>query len=361
MKRILLWGVAGAVLALGLLAFIVPRPAEGDSDHSFTDDVPEVAAALTRFEDLMSRTRDLRQALFRISAMEIAARLPPVASQSGLTFSAAPEVSQEVRERFKTRVDEEFAARNGPTKMSLRVHLAYLKESAEFERFQVLPTADGAPCTTVILVGPTAVRVAPGPNEMLLGTCSFYARYGMPGPGMQRWLERTRGEFATTDSVLRLPPRTELIRIQGFEITLVPLEARCAAEDFAACATLFDEAPSLPFRFLTNDTFHLAATPNVVRGRVNAAYGKGTHLAAMLESAGSTRFAQIWGSTLEPPEAYEMVDGRPIGAFMHELLMKEFEPHQPGPLGARFPLLLGVLVSIAFTAAGIRFTPRRWR
>ena len=61
----------------------------------------------------------------------------------------------------------------------------------------MLPERPGDACVVVFRL-PTAQRTSftPAATQRLLGTCAFYAAFGQPGEGTQRWLAETRGVSA---------------------------------------------------------------------------------------------------------------------------------------------------------------------
>jgi hypothetical protein len=248
----------------------------------------------------------------------------------------------------------------------VRVHLAAADGAVagNYLRYIVLPPDPAAACTVIIETPQTGTRVAPRAREYLLGTCGFYARFGAAGPGMRVWLEQTQGQAAAGDGVPTRDssdrrPGNRLHRITAVDVIFHPAMAACSAGDDAACESLFDNVWqgrwSTPRRGRGN-----TQARDVLRGDlVYPLRASSSHLAAMRAELGDARFAEVWKSTFGPAEAYAALEGRSVGSLVRSELLKEIEPYRPGPLAARFPLLLGFVVAGLLGGVTIRSVRRR--
>jgi hypothetical protein len=352
MKRAVL-SLAGTVaVAVAAVAVIVPErsdlPAYGPFS-SWLSHVPEVAAAEVLYEARVDSMVELRALRRRLETRAAARALAPV--QERLALTADARLPADLRARFAEKVQTEFADYPAPVGR-VRVHLAVAGETVRggYARSIVLPAAANDACTVVIEVPLTARRIAPRTQERLVGSCGFYARFGAAGSGMRAWLERTRGEVAAADILptehAATPAGTaRRNRIAATDVVFVPSAAACAAGDDAVCSSLFD----VRWRGRQDETPPsdvAAQARDVLRG--DAVYPlapASTHLAAMRAELGDERFAEVWRSATAPAEAYAVLEGRSVGTLVRDQMLREIEPHRPGPLAARVPMMLGVAVA----------------
>lgn len=188
-----------------------------------------------------------------------------------------------------------------------------------------------------------------------IGECRLFARYGMPGEPVLRWLEHGAIRFAGGDA-----PRAERRRVSddygqfapslpaGIPIFgLVrpdvvdrnPIVGRCLAGHEDACATtVLSAAPSA--RFGDADYEYIEANSPLTH---NARAGSGRlfgfadqYLLADLEGdAGPEAFARFWTSDDEVPEAFEAAFGVDLGSWVREWAQEEAGVYEAGPgLGA---------------------------
>lgn len=370
MNRSLLAVVGTVVVAVAAFAVLVPDRRE-DTDHSqsWLSHIPEVAAAESLQTARVDSMIELRALVQRLETRAAARALPPAAEP--LAFTADPRLPAEVRARFAEKVRAEFAtlqssAEGDALRGRVRVHLAGVTGTVRgnYLRYVVLPDAPDAPCTVMLEAPVSTNRLAPRGREYLLGTCGFYARFGAAGPGMRAWLEETRGEAAAGD-VAPAPDSTyrsrtgRRHRISALDMIYAPDAAACASGNDAACTALFDVR--WRGRWANRGSgLEDARARDVLRGDPYFPLSPSSvHLAAMRVELGDTRFAEVWKSAQGPADAYESLEGKSVGALVRAQMLQEIEPHRPGPLAARLPMLFGL--AVAGLCAGVAVSAARRR
>jgi hypothetical protein len=357
-------GTVGAAIAAFVL--ILPDRTEYPEYRRFSSwlsHVPEVAAAEMLHEARADSMIQLRGLLRRLETREAARALPPASDL--LAFTADNRLPAEVRQRIADAVRAEFAEYPAPVGR-VRVHLTTTREFVPqgYARYVVLPDTPDAPCTVLIEMRETGNRVAPRVRDRIVGTCGFYARFGAPGPGMRAWLEETRGDAAAADVLLssRSSRRTQTEgrhRIAASDLSYMPIAAACLADNDAACTALFGSR-WISRRTNPEPTTIDAQARDVLRGEAFSSFSAaGNHLAAMRAELGNPRFTEVWRSAHPPTVAYETLEGRSVGALVRAQMLKEIEPHRPGPLAARFPLFLGLALAGLCGGVAVRAVRRQ--
>lgn len=362
MKRLALTilGILAAVMTFVVVAPKVSAPVIG----GWWND-PELVAIQQEVIARQDSVRVLNSVYDRLVALEVAraghlaARGRP--ANPGLTFVKDPALSATVHEAFERRIRDELGPLGDAPKHPVRVHLVYDSAALpSYIRVVVLPRDESEACALVLLIArPRGRDVLPQDQDRVIGTCGFYAAFGAPGRAMQNWLLETRGRFAVSD--VPMPPRTNQRRWQltGAQIASAPAVAACLAGSDSACVASWE---SLGWMERTNA--REAAWEEATRGALraftfSARNGPGRNLGDLRGAMADARFQELWRSTLEPAAAYESLEGRSIGLFMRERLLREMEPHSPGPLEANLPLALGVGIGALAAALAIGLTKRQ--
>jgi hypothetical protein len=152
----------------------------------------------------------------------------------------------------------------------------------------------------------------------MLGACAFYARYGMPGAEVQRWMQGAGGNMAIDRSSLASPTKSARMWF-GWHLATDPLNlavAACTAGKSETCASLLTQ------EFLDQNDDMEQVEPRVIEAGiplldgsirylpVEPAYDEMRQALARLEERfGQERFAAFWHSDRSVPEAFESAFG----------------------------------------------------
>lgn len=201
-------------------------------------------------------------------------------------------------------------------------------------------------------------RFRPLLNEQVVATCGFYATFGMPGPGITKWLLETRGRHAAGFSLPPFKERNPRQRLNSTNAVVEPALTACAAGDDAACERSWD-GPEWTMLMPARDVLY----PRETRGTVavtasSARYLPARNLHDLRLAMTDARFRDLWRSEKDPVTAYREIEGRSIAHFVRERLLLEVEPYRPGPLRAELPIMLGIAVGVVAAVAGISLTKR---
>ncbi len=323
----------------------------------------EVATAMREYNARADTLLALTNRAEQMHAADALARLPR--SRETFAIVAAPGIQAETRESFARPIRAAIDSLDGPPRHPLRVILSTDSMSGRnYRRLVLLPRNADEPCAVVITLSadrraPTAHPIA---EEPLLGACGFYARFGMPGRGMQDWLTSTRGLMAKVDQPRARRARSPVV-IRGYFIAFAPQTVRCAADVDEACRDLWDGPGAFqpwvsPRIWL--DTAIAPEVRHIVRGsRDDHVAAPGRRLGDLRSTLGDARFAEVWRSELPPAAAYEALTGASIGSLAREALLAEVEPYRPGPLHADLPTALSGVLILTSAALVIRFAARR--
>lgn len=182
-------------------------------------------------------------------------------------------------------------------------------------------------------------------NGSTLGACRLYAQYGMPGRGIQAWIQdgglmftSRRGE-RPADRVIG--PRSAsmkpfgLLRPSSERVQVV----RCLGRDPDACAELVARPTILAGgspRFGPNQMDLLARTPLAdVGDRPGARTPFGLRSLFLLDDLeaqfGHDAFGRFWTSALPFPEAFADAFGLELGTWMVSWVDEEVGLYEPGP------------------------------
>lgn len=353
MKR---WGVwvIGALGVLALARVLLPKASENTDRRR---ESPAIAAIRDTVDLMQDSIIALSLARDRFAALEIARRLPRAGT--GFAVSAAREVPAAVVARFESVARAQLAEIDSLA-MPIRLHVATAPgRSAQYYRTVVLPTAAGEPCTVVIMLPDRGDvnRVQPMPRDRMLGTCGFFARFGPAGPGVSDWLRRTNGVYARGDvAEEEVVERRETVDLNVLRFS--PLAASCAARRLESCARLWASSGGWAERQIDTTALTLPVRHVLRMTPWSTYFYPGTNLAELHGVLGDARFLALWQHEQEPAAAFEALEGRSIGEVSYAMLMRSLEPHDPGPLHAGLPLVLGLVVGAVAAFWGIARAPR---
>ena len=190
-----------AVLGFGLLYVVVtPRGDDPNLGLGFFERDPKVAAATRR----VTATADTLRAYQLVADRdEVAARLAALpAPTAPISVVADPRVPL----GYANSLRDALAAELAGVEMRVPLRLVIIRDSLRMREavaHYVRPQSEGEPCTIVRQLYDQPNRndtYLPRREWRLVGVCGFYARYGMPGAGMTRWLDATGANAAMVDS-----------------------------------------------------------------------------------------------------------------------------------------------------------------
>jgi hypothetical protein len=355
MRRLLI-PLAAALTAVALFAALLPDDRTSDV-YDMLDRDAEVAMALREVSAASDSLRRVNGIIERAEMLAHATQLPRTRSSYELT--AAPDVPAGTRQAFAERLAAEGATLGSP-RVPVRVHIVRVDRifGGAYMRYVVLPHAGDA-CVVVVATRRNQASVRPVAGDRLIGTCGFYARYGMPGAGMQEWLETDQGRSAATDSVSAefWSRRPRERRSPAILTAFAPLAAACAAGNEAACErTVFGAEPMGLFAMpvpLSGPTRRVLRRSAIADPQLPT-----VTLALLRQHLGEANFARLWASETAPAEAYPRLTGETIAVFARAALRTEVAPHSPGPLHGGLPLALGLALGAGFATWAIRSTKR---
>lgn len=182
-----------------------------------------------------------------------------------------------------------------------------------------------------------------------IGACRLFARYGMPGDRVLRWLEDGAARFALRETtVLERPtyygryiePQLPLPgRIFGlFRPEIVdrsPVVGRCLAGHAEACASAVTSAEPMD-RFGREDYSYIQAhSPLTHNARFGGASSFGFadqyFLADMEAAFGPDAFARFWTSDQDVPAAFEAAFEVDLGSWVIDWAQREAGVYDAGP------------------------------
>ena len=359
MKRIALT-IMGLIAAGMIYLLLVPDFAtELERVAMWRSSIPEIAAEEVLLEARQDTMRALLAARERLVALEAARALPITARP--YAFSADAALMPATREAFDQRAQSELASIGDSLEYPVRVHLVRdTSMIGGYRRIVVLPRDARDPCAVVVLLSNARQRdVLPKSEDRLIGACGFYAAFGAPGSGMERWLLETRGIMAAADIEMPAQYDGPRHRLTSSEVVVAPEAAACVAGNDDACVTAW-EGSSWMRRLANRDSLFPEATRGTVRSFAYSAQNvPGRNLGDLRGAMSDVNFRRLWRSTEEPVVAYETIEGRSIAYFVRDRLLTEVEPHRPGPLHATLPFALGVAIAAGAATLAIRFTKRQ--
>jgi len=363
------WIAFPILLAMALAVMLVPSPGvEGDWYERAYADQPVALATIRKREALQRALTALEDATARVSAREQALGAAGPATP-GITFRLDPRLTAgqrgDIMEIVRGEVDAVAPA--GPAHRLVVVASVVPKPGlgmwgARYDRAVVLPTDATSPCAVVLRIPdfPNGAHMRSA-TDRLLGTCAFYAAFGAPGAGMHEWLLATnlrRAGFLQTPSALV----GDTARVGGERYrTFRPDEFEaCRAGRAEGCAEVFS-----PSGAATGSTDRIGRS--AVRGQVETpelrifspttlgseyAFVTGGLLAALADSVGTARFAELWRSPFPPPQAYERQSGRPLTAWVEAHLATRMPAYHAGAAIPPLQTLLALgLVALAILVA----------
>ena len=250
MKRFVAWRPAAVAAAVALVGAFALVPPQGDGERpvpSWLARDPVVRAAQQRFYILADSSNAADRTWELLDSRDRASQV--VARAGSVDVQVEAGISQGVAALFVATVREELRSLTNAPAYPVVERLVVDPVSSGFYRpfssgryrlATVLPSAPTEPCVVLVRMDSSQqVPDEPNPRMQLLSTCGFYARFGMPGAGMDAWLERTQHLLAShhtfNSAVLRHPESWPPVVKPG-----LALYAACSMGRADACESLFE-------------------------------------------------------------------------------------------------------------------------
>jgi hypothetical protein len=195
----------------------------------------------------------------------------------------------------------------------------------------------------------------------VLSTCSFFAKYGLPGNSVFRWLVSSGGTFAVIAQPVAATPWYNgewafAQRRGGLQAT------RCAAGDRDLCRDLILNTGVRQTYLLGEQLDYL---PNgfipLFEGTRGQPFGlpTGGLVATWEAELGPEAFATFWHSNADLPQAFRAAFGVDLGEWVETWARENIGPPVTGPGLANTDIALTVLVTIVLGGLGARASRRR--
>jgi hypothetical protein len=176
---------------------------------------------------------------------------------------------------------------------------------------------------------PDTSTVRGGQRRALLGPCVFWAQYGPPGAGVERWLRQGGYHFALAPATVLSKPAFRAKKLFGDRGWTQPDIAAfaCQAGDAASCASAIslsgprDSAPN----FAAYQVERYEDYPRIFN------YRDAAMLAHLEKEFGPEKFAAFWHSSLAPDAAFSAAFGTPFPAWTRTWAQKWFGVEKRGP------------------------------
>lgn len=368
MMRARKWAGAALTALLAGSCFAALTPPLGDDARDSLPWLardPAVMAAQRAWSDAQARQLGLEREWRRAYAHAVAA--PLASARAPFSFSAARGIPLATVSEFERRARAEFAA-IGAARHPIVVRMVEdsLAQQPGYHRAIVAPAiADQACVVAVIVSAPRDARIGVNRNDEILGPCAFYAAFGMPGAGMQQWLERTGARSAASATVRPVPPsgRTRE-EVPQNALLHSPAAVACLAGRTDYCGRAFNGEPQPGWGASGRMALPPPPALRVTDRRAwtfspwEAHWSDGERLAAIRQMLGDLRFAPLWQSPDEPAVAFERLEGYTLDAWVRRQLLTEVLPYRAGPMVPTTPLVLALLLIGALAAWALRRTER---
>lgn len=345
--------VIGASIALLLFVGLVgPGPRERRMYGWGLQLRPDLRGAAVAMIESRDAARLARQE-YEIIDSRARARSAATRGGAGLSVIAGPGIGAELRESAAAAARRELAALPGmgaAHAVTLILAIDTLApHSMMYRRAVVLPAQPGEACTVILRFRSERARWPNGrPGERVLGTCGFFAAYGMPGEGMAKWL-RASG-MRTAQFAVALGGFVDEDRIDARNARTWPALAACRAGALDSCEAIFDGRTTTDawvFRGVWDENGPEESDVSVGAqfwGSLPADRLTRGVLAELARELGPERFALLWRDVRGPHAALEGMTGRSPAQWMADVVAEEVEPYKRGPAVPPVPFAATVLV-----------------
>lgn len=375
MNALAKWTIGTVIAGVAVAATLVPKgQARFIGDYSGSSRYDTLYRA---WSNERSKYSVMRRVVERGQARADARALPTARGDAPL-FRFDPALGDDTRMLIEKRVNDELrGSRSLPTRYPIAVTaiLDTTLRGAQYTHAVVLPERPGDPCAVVLRV-PSAqrYRLLPSATHRLLSTCAFYAVFGQPGEGTQRWLVETRGvsarhlvrpsAFADDTGRMRLG-----VRYNGWDaLTESLLHCRMGIPD-ACLRFLLPEATDAGYFAFAYDapidrSVLRTEFPGVMvtysgNWMADAPRLRSALLAELAAEMGNERFTLLWRDPRGLQEAYQTSTGRSFADFVGGRVAARTLPYAAGPAIPALPVVLAFAIIAALAVTTIARSPRQ--
>ena len=332
-------------------------------------------AAVVRLEQQLSTAQYLLENAERRDL--VMAEITAAGADDAPPFLASEEFPDGVREILEEKVRDAVGGLQleaGPVRAVLMGHVSTAGITGR-HGLNLLPRAtDGRTCVTLYDLGPASIALLndgatpqavvdhtlrpdwrSGVTPLARGPCAFFARFGLPGPHVEAWLEKWRYSFASladwdrakreeVNEALVENPFAWLLRWYGLNAQA------CSAGRPDRCRQALMGEPV--------DNYYQSGRWTAVqeggwlfRDAFSNVFGPATShfLSDVARDVGPERFEEFWTSDLPVEQAFASVVGKDIGEWTAEWMTSRVGKSHFGP-GVGFG---GVLVVAFFAGLGV--------
>lgn len=388
-RRVILWGAGAVAVGLALTGYLgfVQRHAFALRGGGVAAG-SQAAAREGRLNYLAGREAiHLQVARYRLLVEDLLeARRDDDSNSIVVAFDAGAGIAGPAAETIRRTLAEEWHDLGlGATKVAVGVVVIDRATARTIGRglaigaedpsaFYVLPDSLAPATCLVLVVAPTRgsegrLSTSRSLQEMArlwYGPCAFYARFGIPGPRVAKWLEARGLDLALAPAWVATPGDTALLmpalspsgpnRKWYWDMIywMPPRAVECLSGSAEACHAALvegDVGRTDPPDWIVVQS---ANSWRFTRQRVTG----GDHfLAAVLRAAGPRRFQEFWRTSLPVDSALTRVLRTPVGEWTAAWQREVAEPPRPGPM----PRLGDLLVCAALGALALGATMRNAR
>jgi hypothetical protein len=207
-----------------------------------------------------------------------------------------------------------------------------------------------------------------GDENRLLGPCTFWAKYGPPGPAIQAWLVRGGYGFADATESLVLDDETEVRprrRVFGLRQGWYgePLVGeRCLSGRKGACAEAVMDSGAYRWGWWRGRVSLPDAPPAYVRENyapITFGYLDGAMLAGLEQRHGREAFTKFWQSRQPVESAFQAAFGLSLDDYVREWGRDVYGSEPIGPRMSLVTVLLSLLTVGGLVGVGLRIVQRR--
>jgi len=358
------WSASVALGCTAVTALLLPFPPT--VPETWTSAAPPpLAAELARLTQVAGQVHEAvrgyraAQALDRWSAARSGADTTLVRIDRGVPRAVAANVRGVVREQWAalaTPVSAQYAevfvyvdSTAIPRVDTAATTRRWLEPRRLFDVTYALPGATGGrECVVLVrLRGVSDAHLDALRSASLIGTCGFYAAFGLPGNGIHDWLVRSNYRFARrSDWSVGRAPVTDASALYGLHETA----ARCLTGNPGACrSALRLESPSGNLAPQPGHRLEWVLEETVLPGATApASLGDADEelMADAVRSLGAERFARFWRSASAPDSAFVSAAGIAIEPWTQRWLTRVYGavPSRPS---ARVSDLLWLSIALA--------------
>lgn len=352
--------------------------------------------------DSQERRLSLNEAFYRQQVIRVASRLRLAQLLDSTRSSRAAGTAPPVRVTYDRalpgplRVAAESvtarAVRGLGSSARAGIDIAFVYDTAEIRSYRptfhgayasyVVPGSAGDRCTALVRVSSVGrypqflqsiVRIlrSQATADQLLGPCSYYREFGMPGPKVASWLSERGWALAADGSWTRATSRRVYFggrRPEYFDVMSPALwettiaGSRCAAGQPDQCErVVIERRPGQPVTWSGNIIPQAFGRLGPDRYALGAPLGyRESYLVAdMVRAMGRERFAKFWTSSEAVPAAFEQAAGEPLGPWVSQWARAQYGDIETGPSTSGYAIVVSFLLVVLSLFVALRVSARR--